>query len=51
MGANTHHQHASIKEDGVVLVQNYTAAACQLKAPTILGGDQPKTPVLNCKHF
>ena len=40
-----------IKEDNVVLVQDYTMSACQLKAPTLLGGAKSKTPALNREYL
>ena len=40
-----------IKEDNVILVQDYMMVACQLKAPALLGGSQSKTPALNYKHL
>ena len=40
-----------IEEDDVVLVQEYMMVAFQLEAPPLLGGAQPKTPALNCKHL
>ena len=39
-----------IEEADIVLVQDYIMAAYQLKALALLGGTQPKTPALNCKH-
>jgi hypothetical protein len=41
---------SGIKEDDVVLVQDYMMESSQLKALATEGGPQTKTPVMSCEH-
>ena len=41
---------AGVSKDGMALIQDFMMAASQLKAPTMEGGPQTKTPAMSYKH-